>query len=220
MIRILIFSLVVAFMVGCGERTVLKSGSKSSSWQVTYDAQLSDRLFDTEEYSWPWYIIEHPDGRLENVTGEDSEVVAKYRHTARVSSKYIMPHTIDTAYAWIAPNGDLLIAIYFEKVELNDHLLISLRGSAFAAAYWTYPLVTGAQAVWEILDANLVLQHPGAHVDDPLNAFVDVRIKGVFEDGSIVANRINGYIKPIIMNQVPPEFKNSETLNKMQYLRE
>jgi len=209
MIRILIFSVVVAFTVGCGERAALKPGGMSSSWHVIYDAQLSDRLFDTEEYSWPWYIIEHPDGHLENVTGDDSKVVTKYRHTARVSSKYIMPHMIDTAYAWIAPNGDLMIALYYENVELNDHLLISLRGSAFSAAYWTYPLVTGAQAVWEISDANLVLQHPGAHVDGPLNAFVDVTIKGVFEGGNTIENRISGYIKPKIVNQVPPEVEKS-----------
>ncbi|MCG6538030.1 MAG: hypothetical protein L7F78_25765, partial [Syntrophales bacterium LBB04] len=56
--------------------------------QVVYDPKLIDPFFKSNKWSYPWYIIKHPDGHFEDTSGGKSskKEPPRLKHTANCFS--------------------------------------------------------------------------------------------------------------------------------------
>jgi len=167
----------------------------------------SDPFFQGDSYGWPPNIIEHADGHLEDGYGGDPSSVQKFRHTARVASSHILPHTIEQAYAWLDPDGATVIYLVFDAPSAaSDYLEIRIRDAMFEARYWTNPLLTGSQISWNVVEAVIHATPGQASVGDVVAAVVDVRVVGVDDRGRQFSNHLEGPIKPVLQAQAPRHY--------------
>ncbi len=63
--------LLVGRSFGAAWWSVPLEGQPAQMWSpVDYDPKLTDPFFKSEEWSYPWHIIKHPDGHFEDTTSD------------------------------------------------------------------------------------------------------------------------------------------------------
>ena len=129
---------------------------------VQYDPGLSDPFFDSNEWSYPWWIIIRDDGSFEDTTGEitDLKDAPRLKHTANCITKYKGEHTIRFSRAKLYDDGTIDILIHDDSASTNDKLKIEVKNGYFSCQYWTTHVADRGDedVIWTTKKQKLVLQ--------------------------------------------------------------
>jgi hypothetical protein len=114
-------------------------GQPDQMWsRVDYDPKLTDPFFKSNKWSYPWYIIKHPDGHFEDTRGKrPKKEPPRLKHTANCfSAAGGAEHLLRFCEArFLDPNGiDLLI--HETNPSYIDALRVQIRNGMFACQYW------------------------------------------------------------------------------------
>ena len=105
---------------------------------VQYDAMLSDPFFMSNEWSYPWWVVNHYDGYVETIEGakiaENDSMHLK--HTANCITNQQYEHKIRFCEAELS-NGTIILYIHDFTASTNDNLKIKITNRLFQCQYWT-----------------------------------------------------------------------------------
>ncbi len=137
--------------------------------QVKYDPKLSDRFFESEEWSYPYWIIKRPDGSVVNPRGGPTdEKDLRLKHTARCASSFQYEHFINFCDARLLDGGTIELFIHEASPAVDDYLRIVLQNGVFWSQYWTYykHLQSNSGLTWTTREQELTLDRQVYHKGD------------------------------------------------------
>jgi hypothetical protein len=117
------------------------SGLPEQMWsQVDYDSSLTDPFFTSHEWSYPWWIIKHPDGHFESTRGFDESPVIeppRMMHTARCfSTSFGTKHLVHLCEARLLDDNVIDLLIHVKNPAFRDSLRVRIRNGKFTCQYW------------------------------------------------------------------------------------
>jgi len=127
---------------GFGVEWPVPPRGQSSHWfRVDYDPALTDPFFKSNEWSYPWYIIKHPDGHFEDTsTGIRPEKEPLHlKHTARCYSNSHGGgewHVISFCEARLLDNN-IDLFIHDDDPSFLDNLIVRISNGMFACEFST-----------------------------------------------------------------------------------
>jgi len=129
--------------------------------KVRYDSKISGSFFAAAKWSYPWWIVQHEDGHIENTMGgtTDKKELPKLKHTAKCFTYHQGEHWIRFCKATLNADGALELFIHDESASYWDNLRILVKGGEFTSQYWTsYPGDKGDEGlIWTTISQSLVL---------------------------------------------------------------
>jgi hypothetical protein len=144
----------VEYRVPEGQPTQIKS-------TVTYDPQLYDPFFESNEWSYPWFIIIHADGDIENTTGgtTDEKELPRLQHTANCFTAHQGEHAIKFCEARLLTDNTIELFVHDMSPSTNDNLKILVKDGLFSCQYWTtYVADKGDEGlIWTTKRQKLIL---------------------------------------------------------------
>ena len=140
--------------------------------EVIYDSNLYDPFFESTEWGYPWWIIKHSDGHIENTMGgpTDENELPRLQHTAKCSTSHQFDHQINFCDATLLPDGTLELFIHDESASTSDSLRVLVKDGQFTSQYWTfYPANKGDERlIWTTTRQDLVLDKRAYNKGDEL----------------------------------------------------
>ncbi len=105
---------------------------------VQYDAMLSDPFFMSNEWSYPWWVVNHYDGYVETIEGDKiaENDSMHLKHTANCITNQQYEHKIRFCEAELS-NGTIILYIHDFTASTNDNLKIKITNRLFQCQYWT-----------------------------------------------------------------------------------
>lgn len=212
--------LVTAFCSCFGQDApadVLVSGSAKSAeancldeiaGKVVIDAELHSDFFKATTTQYPWYIIVHADGHLEDATDGtiDAEDRVQIEHTANCVSTHQGKHAMKFCDATLDGDGKLVLHISgglpayasLLDIEVDDESKVKCAFSA------VYPAPTGP-LIWRITKKDVRFSSADTTAGSRLHGWISVD----FEEGEIVDDeekwgrtyKIEGFIKPVVIKE-------------------
>jgi hypothetical protein len=145
--------------------------------QVNYDPKLSDPFFESDEWSYPWWIIKHGDGTIENTAGgpTDEKELPHLKHTARCFTSFQGEHWIKFCNAKLLDADTIEHCIHDGDEANSDNLRIVVQKGVFWSQYWTVykRIIRGHEgATWTTTKQELTLD------------------KKVYRQGDVIKGRI------------------------------
>lgn len=169
------------------------------------DPTLDSDFFRAKDGSYPFHIIEHEDGRLENTLGGkvSKEEATKIEHTAKCLSSLQGEHLMSFCDAQQFDVGLLLevaggLPAYASSLTLRIGKDKSLK-CRFAA---TYPMsVPGEKLTWTITKKTFKMTSDSFKAGERLLGWLSVEFEETCTiDGKVTrkSHKIEGYVKPVI----------------------
>ncbi|MEW6533758.1 MAG: hypothetical protein AB1473_23210 [Thermodesulfobacteriota bacterium] len=146
--------------------------------RVNYDPNLSDLFFESSEWSYPWWIIKHPDGHFEETTGDErpEEEPPRERHTAKCfSTGFGSKHVVEFCEARLVDNNTIDLLIHHTCPGFLDRLRVQVNAERFTCQYWTfYPGPIGqADFIWTTMRQKLTLEKQAFRKGDVIRGRID-----------------------------------------------
>ena len=170
--------------------------------KVKVNSKLTSMFFAQKRSSYPWYIIQHDDGHLENTFGEplDAEDRKKIEHTANCVSTHQGSHHMDFCEAYF-DGKDLRLEIGGGLSGYASLMVITIRGDDFRCAFEaTYP-APGPALRWRITKKALHARTTRYKIGERFHGWLSVEFEeGFVTDEKLVWEpyKIEGYVKPVI----------------------
>ena len=169
------------------------------------DATLDNKFFRSKEKSYPWYIIEHDDGHLENTMGGkvSREDAIKLEHTAKCVSSHQGEHVMTFCDAEVTNDGLALNISGGLPAYASDLSLQIVKDKVVKCEFKaTYPMsVPGEQLSWTITKKALKIKSESFKPGERLLGWLLVEFEETCKAGektSRQTHRIEGWIKPVI----------------------
>ncbi|WP_395732447.1 hypothetical protein [Prosthecobacter sp.] len=172
------------------------------------DATLDSDFFRSKLSSYPWHIIEHDDGHLEDtISGgpANRKTVSKIEHTASCISTHQGEHFMSFCEATQRGQGvDLVITggmpAYASILTLKIDALKQIT-CAFEASY---PMtIPGEMLQWSITKKAFRMKNEGFKPEARLLGWLSVEfeeITSLHGKETRRSHRIEGYVKPVIQH--------------------
>lgn len=212
---------VPALSGGCSEAKFVDPAISECMDKTVSEASV-DRTLDTEFFhakvsSYPFYVIEHDDGHLENTLGEKvtAEDAIKVEHTAKCISSHQGEHLMSFCEAKQFSGGLLLemaggLPAYASSLTLQIDKDKKLRCRFFA----TYPMtVPDEKLTWSITKKTFKMTSDKFDVGTRLLGWLSVEFdESCTIDGKVTTKsyKIEGYVKPIIQKSTLEPTSSSE----------
>lgn len=170
--------------------------------QLLVDPKLDSAFFRKTTSSWPWHIVEHKDGTLEDTSGDkiNKATLKKIEHMAECTSSHQGEHAMDYCDAELS-EGKLILSIHGGMPAYASWLKIVVEGDRFTCQFHArYPAPT-TNLNWRITKKELRVKSDKAEVGARFYAWLSVEFEeSALEKGEIVWHpyKIEGYVKPII----------------------
>jgi hypothetical protein len=131
-------------------------GQPAQMWsKVDYDPKLTDTFFESDEWSYPYWIIKHPDGHFTSTRSSDTNPVENpphLKHTAKCfSTSFGVKHVVSFCEARLFDEHSIDLLIHETNPAFRDSLLVRIRDGKFQCQYWiidgfhTYTWTTTSQ---------------------------------------------------------------------------
>ena len=182
--------------------------------EATIDPKLDSAFFTATVKSYPWHVIDHGEGRLEDTIDGiiDPEDRIQIEHTADCISDHQGKHTMDFCDASIDGETTILriwdgLPAYASSLTLKIAADLGVDCSFEAS----YPSPTHGLG-WRITRKTVRLQNRNAKAGELLYGWLSVEFEERSErDGKIVwtPHKIEGHFKPL-MRKAAPRTSNSE----------
>lgn len=175
--------------------------------QAIIDPTLSSSFFQSKAASYPFHIIEHEDGHLEDTLGGtvSSKDITKMEHTAKCISTHQGVHEMSFCDAeWRGHSLRLLISGGMPAYASSLQLDIDQNLQFIAAFQATYPMESGT-LTWRITKKSLHLKSNSFEVGTRLHAWISIEFEEITKLNGKTHRRpykIEGYLKPLIK---PPQ---------------
>lgn len=176
------------------------------SASVVIDASLDSDFFRSKQSSYPWHIIEHDDGHLEDTLAggpANRKTVSKIEHTASCISTHQGEHLMSFCEATHRGQGvDLIItggmpayaSILTVKLDANKQITC-----AFEA---TYPMtIPGEKLQWSITKKAFRMKSDQLKAGTRLYGWLSVEFEEITTlkgETTRKTYKIEGYVKPVI----------------------
>ncbi len=169
------------------------------------DPKLDSDFFRSKEASYPFHIIEHEDGHLENTMGGkvSKEDAIRIEHTAKCLSSHQGEHLMSFCDAEMSGGGLLLqvsggLPAYASFLTLEIDKDKKLKCAFFA----TYPMtVPGEKLSWKITKKAFRMTSDKIDAGTRLLGWLSVEFEETcVVDGKFTSHqhKIEGYVKPVI----------------------
>jgi hypothetical protein len=110
--------------------------------RVHYDPKLTDTFFDADEWSYPYWIIEHPDGHFSSTRLGYNDQVKKpprLKHTAKCySTSFAVKHVIKFCQARLLDGHTVDLLIHEVNPAYRDSLRVRITNGRFMCQYWIH----------------------------------------------------------------------------------
>lgn len=110
------------------------------SSRVDYDPKLTDTFFESDEWSYPYWIQEHPDGHFTSSRSTDRDPVEdppQLKHTAKCfSTSFGVKHVVNFCEARLVDGHVIDLLIHETNPAFRDSLLVRIRDGKFTCQYW------------------------------------------------------------------------------------
>jgi hypothetical protein len=185
----------VEYQVPEGQPAQIKS-------RVTYDPQLYDPFFASNEWSYPWWVIKDADGHIENTMGgtTDEQELPRLKHTAKCFTAHQGKHEIKFCEARRLKDNTIELFVHDMSPSTNDNLKILVQDGLFSCQYWTsYVADRGDEGlIWTTKRQRLILDKKVYTIGDIIQGKIE------FECLQEVTNPKHGgsYPKNIIIEGV------------------
>ena len=169
------------------------------------DPTLYSDFFRTKDGSYPFHIVEHKDGHLENTLGGEvsKEEATKIEHTAKCVSTHQGEHLMSFCDAQQFDGGLLLevaggLPAYASALTLQIGKDKSLK-CRFDARY---PMVIpGEKLTWKITKKTFKMKSDSFKAGERMLGWLSVEFEETCKiDGKVTSksHKIEGYVKPVI----------------------
>jgi hypothetical protein len=117
------------------------AGRPEQMWsQVRYDPKLTDPFFTSNEWSYPWWIIKHPDGHFESTRSEDESPIKdppRLKHTAKCFSTSFLQkeHLIKFCEARFLDLNMIDLSLDENNAAFVETLKVQIRNGMFSCEY-------------------------------------------------------------------------------------
>jgi len=148
--------------------------------QVDYDPKLIDPFFKSNKWSYPWYIIKHPNGNFEDTSiGKSSKKEPpRLKHTANCfSDAYGAKHLLRFCEARLLDPNMIDLLIHENNASHFDALKIQIRNETFSCQYWAlYPAGTREEpgTIWMTKQQKLTLDKKTYRKGDVIKGKIDL----------------------------------------------
>jgi hypothetical protein len=149
--------------------------------QANYDPKLADPFFESNEWSYPWYIIKHPDGTFEDTTSDrrPEKEPTRLKQTAKCfSTSSGSEHLVKFCEARLLDANMIDLLIHHESPAFNDTLKVWIRNGVFTCQYWTAQkeLIStgmGPGTIWKTTRQELTLDKKVYRKGDVIKGKID-----------------------------------------------
>lgn len=170
--------------------------------RVVADPKLDSPFFKTNKSSWPWNIVEHEDGTLEDTFGgkADRRKVKKIEHTADCISSHQGRHVMNFCDAE-KKGGQIVLLVSGGMPAYAGILKIVIEGNQFTCFFdAAYP---GGMVPleWRVLKKELRVKSDFSRKGARLYAWISMEFEEIGREESNPYRRlhkIEGYLKPVI----------------------
>ncbi|WP_395752151.1 hypothetical protein [Prosthecobacter sp.] len=170
------------------------------------DASLDSDLFRSKQASYPWYIVEHDDGHLEDTMNgghPDRKAVRKIEHTSNCVSNHQGEHVMNFCDATLMRGGGVELAIYGGLPAYGSGLTVKIDAKKQFTCDFKFISMAPIEGTiqWNITRKALRLKKDGFKAGERLFGWLSVEFEGVLTvDGKETPQsyKIEGYIKPVI----------------------
>lgn len=173
------------------------------------DPKLHSDFYEAKDASYPFHIIEHKDGHLENTLGGEitKEDATKIEHTAKCISSHQGEHLMSFCDAELTDEGlSLHVRGGLPAYSSSLTLLIDKEKSLKCSFTATYPMIVpGEKLSWTITKKDFKMTNDTSKSGERLFAWLSVEFdETCVIDGktSIKSHKIEGFIKPIISDPI------------------
>ncbi|MEW6141397.1 MAG: hypothetical protein AB1733_24505 [Thermodesulfobacteriota bacterium] len=116
-------------------------GQPAQMWsRVDCDPKLTDPFFEADEWSYPYWITEHPDGHFTSHRFGDKNPVEdppRLKHTAKCfSNSFGVKHPVNFCEARLLDGHMIDLLLHKDTPAFRDSLLVRIRNGKFACQYW------------------------------------------------------------------------------------
>ncbi len=123
------------------ELQIPPSAQPDQMWsKVDYDPKFTDPFFKSNEWSYPWWIIEHPDGHFESTRSEDESPVKdppRLKHTAKCfSTSFGEKHLIKICEAKLLDANAIDLFIHEDNASFIEDLKVQIKHGMFTCEYY------------------------------------------------------------------------------------
>jgi hypothetical protein len=178
--------------------------------KLIVDPRLDSDFFKAKDASYPFYIVEHENGHLENTFGEKitKEDATKIEHTAKCISSHQGEHLMSFCEAQLSDGGISLhvwggLPAYFSSLTLRTDKDKNIT-CGFTVNYPTQ--LPSEKLSWTITKKTFKTTNENFKSGERLYGWLSVE----FEEKSVIdgktttkPHKIEGFIKPIIDNPIP-----------------
>ena len=133
----LLITLNMALAVG-----KFRSGQPDQMWsRVNCDPKLTDPFFESNEWSYPWWILKHSDGSFQSTRSDDERPVKdppRLKHTAKCfSTSFGSKHLVRFCEARLLDVNTIDLLIHEFSPAFRDALRVQIRKEKFTSRSWT-----------------------------------------------------------------------------------
>ena len=173
----IIFIVSIGSLARAVEYRAPEGQPKQIKSRVSYDSKFSDPFFESSEWSYPWFIIRHADGHIENATGgtTDEKELPRLKHTAKCFTAHQGEHVIKFCEARLLKDNTIELFVQDMSPSTSDNLKILVKDGLFSCQYWTFYVADKGDEglIWTTKRQKLIL-------DKKVYAIGDI-IKGKIE---------------------------------------
>jgi hypothetical protein len=170
------------------------------------DPTLDSDFFRAKDGSYPFYIVEHEDGHLENTLGGEvsKEEATKIEHTAKCVSSHQGEHLMSFCDAQQLDGGGLLLEVAGGLPAYASALTLQIGKdkSLKCMFYARYPMFTpGEKLTWKITKKTFKMTSDSFKAGERLLGWLSVEFEETCTiDGKVTSksHKIEGYVKPVI----------------------
>jgi hypothetical protein len=117
------------------------SGQPEQMWsQVHYDPKPMDTFFESDEWSYPHWMWEDPDGRVRSNRFGDKNPVEnppRLKHTAKCfSTSFEVKHVVKFCEARLLDGHTIDFLVHEMNPAFRDSLRVRIRNGKFRCQYW------------------------------------------------------------------------------------
>jgi len=174
--------------------------------EVMIDSGLDSDFFRSRQSSYPWHIIEHDDGHLEDTIAggpANRKTVSKIEHTAQCISTHQGEHLMSFCEATQRGQGvDLVLSGGMPAYASMLTVKIDARRQITCAFEATYPMtLPGEKLQWRITKKAFRMKNEGFKPGARLLGWLSVEFEEITSLHRKETRRnykIEGYVKPVV----------------------
>ncbi|WP_395739833.1 hypothetical protein [Prosthecobacter sp.] len=173
---------------------------------VVIDASLDSDFLRSKQASYPWYIVKHDDGHLEDTMngGHPSrKAVRKIEHTSNCVSNHQGEHVMNSCDATLMSGGGVELSIYGGLPAYTSGVTVKIdEKKQFTCDFEFISVAPFAGTIqWNITRKTLRLKKDGFKAGERLFGWLSVEFEGILTANGKETRqsyKIEGYIKPVI----------------------